>query len=341
METEDAGGTAGTETQAGSNGAQESEAAKEPEEEKEAEKRAEEEIYYEYVNQVLVPEYGLADLQQEGAVAMDFSNPDSRMSEGNEWFEPKGIVSAYIEDLDLDGRKELFVVYWEKDAVEWEFGTCYELTGAVYRTEGGKVVYKDKMRLSSSGYDWEKRRESVGSFCIAMMEAEGRRYLVVYKDHLVHGVFSDGSVDQAMWMAEYKDGKTAVLQEARVSEITNNSGDVPYVGVTYGGGEEKEELLYAGWAQPEEGPYTTLEEAFTAFFQRKGLDVSEMAKNLDGIADETMGELTHTENAATVCTLNSTVQDVSNNGGESVAKMAFVGTDWTNLRMHIKEDVKE
>lgn len=338
MEAEETDGEAEeTETQEESDPVLETEVAEEPE----TVKKSEEEMYYEYVNQVLVPEYGLADLHQEGTMTMDFNNPESRMSEENEWFEPKGILSAYIDDLDLDGQKELFVIYWEKDASEWEYGTSYELTGAVYGVEGEEVELKDKMMLSSSEYDWERHRESTGNFCVTMMEAEGRNYLVVYKNHLVRGVFSDGSVDQAMWMAEYKDGKITVLQEARVSEIINNSGDVPYVGITYEDGEKKEELLYAGWAQPQEGPYPTLAEAFTAFFGRKGLDVSEIVEHLDDMGDETMGELTHTENAVSVCTINSRVESVSNDAEKSTAQLVCEGTDWTNLREHIKEDFEQ
>ncbi len=326
-----------TETQEESDPILETEVAEEPE----TVKKSEEEMYYEYVNQVLVPEYGLADLRQEGTMAMDFSNPESRMSEENEWFEPRGIISAYIDDLDLDGQKELFVIYWEKDASEWEYGTSYELTGAVYGVEGEGVALKDKMMLSSSGYDWERHRESTGNFCVTMMESEGRKYLVVFKNHLVRGVFSDGSVDQAMWTAEYKEGKITILQEAHVSEITNNSGDVPYVGITYEDGGKKEELLYAGWAQSQEGPYPTLAEAFTAFFGRKGLDVSEIVEHLDDMGDETMGELTHTENAVSVCTLNSIVESVSNDAERSTAQLVCEGTDWTNLREHIKEDFEQ
>lgn len=336
-EAEDTGGKEEeSEMQEDSGRASEHKAAEEPE--KELQKKSEEEVYDEYVNQVLIPEYGLADLRQGGEMTMDFNNPDSRMSKDNDWFEPKGIVSAYIDDLDLDGQKELFVIYWEKDASEWEYGTFYELTGAVYGMEGEGVVWKDKMRLSSSRYDWERHRESTGNFCVAMMKSEGKKYLVVYKNHLVRGVFSDGLVDQAMWAAEYKDGKITIMQEARVSEITNNSGDVPYIGISYEGGEEKEELLYAGWAQPQEGPYQTLAEAFCGFFSRKGLDVSEIVEHLEDFGDETMGELTHTENAVSVCTLNSFVEDVSDDAGKSTARLVFEGTDWTNLREHMKED---
>lgn len=147
--------------------------------------KTEEEIYYEYLNQVLIPEYGLANLHQEGTMTMDYSNPASRSSQENQWFEPKGIVSAYIDDLDLDGEKELFVIYWEKEAAEGAYGGFYEMTGAIYEVQENQAVCKDKMRLSTSEYDWEKNRESMGNFCVAMMEAEGRKYLLVYKNHLV------------------------------------------------------------------------------------------------------------------------------------------------------------
>lgn len=328
METEDSGGwTAEPEVQADSGRAPEADALEEPD-------RAEEQIYYEYLNKVLIPQYGLADLQQEGTMTMDHDKPDSRMSKENEWFEPKGIVSAYIDDLDLDGQKELFVIYWEKQAVKGEYGDFYELAGAIYEAEEDRAVYKDKMKLSTSEYDWERHRESVGNFCVAAMEAEGRKYLLAYKTHLIYGAFSDGASDIAMWMAEYKDGKAAVLQEARISEISHDPGDIPYVGVTYEGGEEKTELLYAGWKQPEKGPYPTLKEAFTAFFRRKGLDVSEIVEHVEEFGDENMGKLTHTEQAASICTLNSIWGEHTDSGRKSTAQFRFEGTDWTDLREH-------
>lgn len=297
----------------------------------------EEEIYYEYLNHVLIPEYGLADLQQDSQITMYFDDQSSRISEENEWFEPKGIVSAYIDDLDFDGQKELFVIYWEKEVTEGEYNTFYDMTGAVYEIEGEKVVYQDKMRLSNGEHDWEKYRESMGNFSVAVMKAEGRKYLLVYKGHLVWGAFSDGSTDRAMWTAEYKDGKVTMVQEMRIAEAEHDHGGIPYVGITYEGGKEKTEILYAGWAQPEKGPYPTLKEAFVSFFQRKGLDVSEFVENVENLGNEHLEELTHTEDAALICTLNSMSSDYEMDDLKQSLHMIFEGKDETHLREHVKE----
>ena len=61
-------------------------------------------------------------------------------------------------------------------------------------------------------------------------------------------------------------------------------------------------------------------------------------EHLEDMGDQAMGELTHTENAATICTLNSFVTDVSNDAAKSTACLLFEGTDWTNLAEHVTED---
>lgn len=303
----------------------------------EQEERTEEEVFYEYLNNVLIPEYGLADLQQEGILTMDFDNPDSYHSEENEWFEPKGIVSAYINDLDLDGQKELFVIYWEKEAREHDWGGAYyDMTGAVYEVEGDEAAFQDKIKLSSRAQDWEKRYESAGNFSVIAMEAEGRKYLLVYKEHWM-GTFHDENPDRNMWISEYKDGQIKMIQEARIEEIAHDPGDIPDVGITYEDGEAKTELLYAGWGQPEKGPYPTLEEAYISFFRRKGLDVSEILECKDNAMHIYLKDLKRTKNAEMICALNSMWGDSDRDGTKESIQIIFEGTDWTNLREHVKQ----
>lgn len=297
--------------------------------EEETEKKTEE-VFYEFLRQEMLPEYGLAELHQEKRIAMDYAKPDSRYSEGNRWFQASGIVSAYIDDLDMDGQKELFVIYWDKEKDEDEYGSYCDMMGAVYEAEEEQAVFQDKMKLSMGDYIWTDNRESAGNFSAMAMEADGRNYLLFYTGD-VTVAFSDGWNEHSMQMAEYRGGTFAMVQEIYMATPGSDMLSFWYDGVTYGkDGTKNTERLYDGDQNP--GTMETIQKTFVDFFQRKGLDVSEVVEDWYRLED-----LNDTENAKLICTLNSDSADHMHSSDEkSSVRMIFDGSDLTSLREHVK-----
>ena len=298
--------------------------------EEETEKKTDEEIFYDFLRQEMLPEYGLAELHQEKRIAMDYTKPDSRYSEGNRWFQASGIVSAYIDDLDMDGQKELFVIYWEKEKDEDEYGSYCDMMGVVYEAEEEKAVFQDKMKLSIGDYIWTDNRESEGNFSAMTMEADGRNYLLFYTAD-VTVAFSDGWNEHSMQMATYQDGTLAMVQEIYMTTPGSDMLSFWYDGVTYGkDGTKNTERLYDGDQNP--GTMETIQKTFVDFFQRKGLDVSKVVEDWFRLED-----LNDTENAKLICTLNSDSADhMSSSDEQSSVRMIFDGSDFTGLREHVK-----
>lgn len=260
--------------------AEEPETAEEtaPEPEPEAEPRTEEEIYYEFISQDLVPRYGLAELSMEGTVTSEgfYGGYFSVDFPENHWFNPVGLISAHISDLNQDGTKELFVLYWEQEKNEYD---NHRMMGNVYETDGEQVMQKDSVDL---GY-WGEVDFSDLDFFVGEMGSMGKKYLIFYRNGAM-AAFVDGFPDHAMWTMEYKDGRLE-----KVREVTPESGtyaEVNYDGILYENGEEKErERLYAdaGFVrsgESEPGPYATIKEAFIGYFREDGLDVSELAGDM-------------------------------------------------------------
>ena len=91
---------------------------------------SEEDIFYRYIEEILVPELGLASLESQVGVMH---------SQEDEWFSLTGILSAYISDLDGDGVKDLLVLHL-KEGETGEGALAYSLYGRVYVLEDGAVV---------------------------------------------------------------------------------------------------------------------------------------------------------------------------------------------------------
>lgn len=271
--------------------AEEPETAEEtvPGPEPEAEPRTEEEIYYEFISQELVPRYGLAELSMEGTVTSEgypndyFSSVDFPE---NHWLNPVGLISAHISDLNQDGTKELFVLYWEQEKDEYD---GHRMMGDVYETDGEQVMQKDSVDL---GY-WGEVDFSDLDFFVGEMGSMGKKYLVFYRNGAT-AAFVDGFPDHAMWTMEYKDGR---LEKVREVMTDSEYSEWYYDGILYENGEEKkrerlyEDEAYVRSGEREPGPYATIKEAFIGYFREDGLDVSELVG--DAQSDRQVKEALH------------------------------------------------
>lgn len=255
--------------------AEEPETAEEitPEPEPEAEPRTEEEIYYEFISQELVPRYGLAELSMEGTVTSEgfYGGYFSVDFPENHWLNPVGLISAHISDLNQDGTKELFVLYWEQEKDEYD---DHRMMGDVYETDGEQVMQKDSVDLGC----WGEVEFSDLDFFVGEMGSMGKKYLVFYRNGTT-AAFVDGFPDHAMWTMEYKDGR---LEKVREVMTDSEYSEWYYDGILYENGEEKkrerlyEDEAYVRSGEREPGPYATIKEAFIGYFREDGLDVSEL-----------------------------------------------------------------
>ena len=296
--------------------------------ETEQDAKAEEEIYYEYLNEVLIPEYGLADLKQEGKRTTMQSGERGEFEEENKWLRAEGILSAYIEDLDQDNQKELFVLYWEKEAAN--DGDGHAMMGEIYEIEGEKAVCKDKMAIDDTYY-WQPSQSIDGNFTAAAMNAGDKKYLLFY-NFGVYNWFSGDFDDHKMWSVEYKNDKLNVVQKIEADPYADaDFAGIIYNGSTYENGAVQTEQIYS----VDDNIYSIEQDdarakAFVNFFQRKGLDVSEIVEEegfLDGISK--------TENAELICTLNSRTGESESDEEYFSMREYLDGIDGTNLRNHI------
>lgn len=307
---------------------EESDVAAEAESTEEPELRSEEELYYEFINKELVPQYGLAEISTRGQMTIDYTKTDQPKGKANRWLKPEGLISAHISDLDQDGRKELFVVYWEKEKNQYD---AHDMIGVLYEIEGQEVVMKDKITLSTD-YEWQEIYCSVGNFSVIEMTSGEKKYLLFYVCDIT-AAFSDGYNTHAMWTMEYKDGSLQKVREVRTDTLGSDDYYFIYEGYTYENGEEKaKEVLYD--IEDKNALYDTREEAFVGFFQEDGLDVSEIMEGMTALNPLTF---TKTGNAGIIFTFNSMVMDSSSKGSKSTAYMAMEISDETNLRDHVVE----
>lgn len=324
--------------------AEEAAAAEEPEEEPEtaeetasepepaAEPRTEEEIYYEFISRELVPRYGLAELEAEGHVtaeALDgYLDADSLYAPGNRWLKPMGLIAAHISDLDLDGDKELFVIYWENEVNE---RGSHDMIGDVYETDGEEVVLQDSLTLSVNEYQWIENYQSEGNFSALEVTSGEKKYLLFYVyDRDV--CYTESYNAHTMWTVEYKDGRLRKVREVVPEFLARQLEVNDYDGVVYEDGEEKQRVLLYDGVSPE--ICDTVEETFIRFFREDGLDVSAFMEGMDTLYPQSFA---NTENASVIFTFNSkmTSYESEDDGARYTSYMEAVISDETHLRDHI------
>lgn len=100
------------------------------------------EVYYHFIQYELVPQYELAGIESISTVVYSDNDPA--------WFNPGGIVSAYIDDLDQDNKEELLVFYFKENKSSNTEGNVYsdfDLVAAVYKVRNGSLYKIDETNV--------------------------------------------------------------------------------------------------------------------------------------------------------------------------------------------------
>lgn len=93
------------------------------------------EMFQNYLETDLIPQYGVFDATQTGTIS--YSDITKK------WFDPNGILSASIFDYDSDDSKELLVIYTQ----EYDYG--YKINMDLYEIKNNQVLLADTHVFSS------------------------------------------------------------------------------------------------------------------------------------------------------------------------------------------------
>ncbi len=219
---------------------------------------------YEDILAELVSEYGVFDGNQEGVMR----------SPEDQWFEPAGVITNVVLDLDSDHQDEMMVFVSQR--CEHRGGDYCHIKLYVYDVESGKAVRSDSMVLGA--YVETEYYDTVDvevlfypdNFCedfvaVNTVKIDGKIYIVCeYSD--IAAAFADGNY-QGYWVLEYTDSKLKYV--CSFSRTGPGSDANEYIGYKFSDGVLRETELYYEGGYYEEGGfslYDGLEQALISFF---------------------------------------------------------------------------
>lgn len=181
--------------------------------------RPEEEIFYEYLNETLVPELGIVPSKQNTIT--------DKMGTNVEGYKvSQGILGIDIYDYDQDGKKELFMLSAEKcDSKEWAFGEkflcrVYEIEQETVKMVSEKVIpFFGTGKCSEAKGDLHYYDKFDHHISIARKVNGEKTYLIVSDCLDTRDAYGGktGNVEENYCVMEYKDG---VLQEEKGENST-------------------------------------------------------------------------------------------------------------------------
>ena len=232
----------------------------------------EREIYYRYIEDLLIPQYGLASLDYTYGIMQNPEDPA--------WYNPEGIVSAYIGDFDNDGKKELLVFYFKEEKLEELNNKLYskfDLYATVYKLQNGIPQMLDEMQLYTYGKGQSRVPVSMDSnefveknLFVSLITVENVKYIVIELSSDSYA-FSDGSYC-SYWGLDIS-GELIQLAFA-FSQTSGGSSDFEYKGYRFDHGTMIfEELMYSEGMETE-GGYDNFKTALESFFESNGIIVN-------------------------------------------------------------------
>lgn len=282
-----------------------------------------EDIYYQYIRNQLIPQYGLDSLDSAYGMLSG--------SDGPSWFYPGGIVSAYINDLDRDGNEELLLFYFQESESndpgdDNEPYSAYDLHAAVYRIQNGVPARVDDMKIHA----YNGRDVSINSnhwldtnLFISSVMVENNPYIVFEFTELAT-VYAD-LYYQNYWGIELVDDKLQFSFSFSQS-INEWDGVISFVEYRFKNGTLISE-------EPVDIPYD-LKERINRFFDSVGIAAVYQNDKLDTEHDKSI--LENNINKEKMLSYQIEVNYVGKKSESSNYIAILTATDYTDLRSRTK-----
>lgn len=177
------------------------------------------EVFREYLDEELIPKYGLFKSPQEGTVRSDvYRTNDEGRWVYTEWLNPNGILNASIYDFDMDGDEEMLLIISSDGD---DFGTPSDdgsgtIYLVIYENDNGKIRLADSVLFGvdencfGDVYDWNMSRITlprddwyVFFYDVSVAKVDGQVYLLC-ENNSCTGPFADGSF-MSYWALTYRD----------------------------------------------------------------------------------------------------------------------------------------
>lgn len=226
--------------------------------------------FQQYYNRILVPKYGKFKTKQEGTVTPKIVNSFTR---GTEWLKASGVISASVQDFDMDGKKEMLACIARRAKNK----TDSYIVLAMYEKEKGGIRRASKIyfrpyctgstkqqRNTEDMKLWAGEIRSL-SFILSSVKAGRKNYFICEAEQSM-AAFANGGL-QDYWILEYKDQR---LQYVQSYTQTGAASDAPSFEsyVLKDGKLKKKELICSYFG---DGKYSDFGESLDAFFQRCGI----------------------------------------------------------------------
>lgn len=218
----------------------------------------------------LVATYGVFESSQSGVM----------QTHNDVWFEPSGIMSANIEDFDMDGTPEMLVCVSEY-CDHYNDGH-YHIMMYMWEVENGIAVLADSCVLGAyikSDYSEDSYQEVIYSasnwseelISVNILFSNGICYIIC-EDQGVAAVFADGSW-QSYWALEYTSNSFQYV--CSFTQTEGGSSDFQYTGYRFENGQcTGSDLYYSEWYETP-GLYDDFRQAIVAYFEDYGITINE------------------------------------------------------------------
>lgn len=313
----------------------------------EEKKQKEEEIFQRYIQDVLVPDQGVANLGPvEGTL------PEAGISLWYDEAFPQGILSSLIEDLDQDGVQEMLLLTLQNDGQgEWyqESINKYSLWASVYEIEEETIELKDKKpakgynendtimrehagfnRLSGQPYSYEVEEPNVDFtglqsdevyYYVTMIPTEDHRYICFEKSKYIKvDTFRENFPRHNLWMMEY-DGSQLQYRSSLTQTIYDNE-NFSYYEYIFENGENTEQRLFYAQHGSEQGIFDNYADAVTAYMENMQLSAD--------VTDETASVIKNRDSYVKILDYTIRIPDVA------TKEIKMNATDFTELREYVE-----
>lgn len=240
--------------------------------------------YDKYLKEVLIPEFGLADLSKFTATIEAKQNGQYYTTDRK--ITLNGIVSAYVDDMNADGVDDMIVVRYEKGTTFEQKNIIYAMFLNAYTIQDGEVKLLDEIKVHPVSNDFDDL-EHQGEYILEKENADRD----VYVNAITDGTNKYIMIESNEWVQGFADGH---YQYNIVYQLDGEELKSKYSFEQTAGGSAGFEftgyydttgvLLWnqdAGQEGEEPGRYETFREALIGFYSNVGINVQTSATGND------------------------------------------------------------